>query len=193
MIRAVLTVLVVALAACGTTRVYDYDEPVPGRGAEHGQGRGRGGPEAGRPGVVEARCERHLDLIMATATRHRLDWTLLAAITTVESKWNPQAKNRSGASGLMQVMPSTGRRLDCGNLLDAGQNAACGARLMARLLTRYDGQVPYALAAYAAGAKSVDAAYKAGHAPPKERFVSRVMAFSRAFGDRGCRAVTMKL
>ena len=75
-----------------------------------------------------------------------------------------------------------------GDLLNAVDNVNCGARLLRRLLDRYDERMPYALAAYAAGARSVDRAFKAGARPPKERFVSRVLALSRAFTERGCAA-----
>lgn len=183
-----------AFAACGTTTVYDYDEPAVTRRASE-DGRSRRDPEAARPSrplpgarAVEERCEHHLDLVVRAGERLNVDWTVLAAITTVESKWTPSARNRSGASGLMQVMPSTGRRLKCGDLLNAVDNVNCGARLLRRLLDRYDERMPYALAAYAAGARSVDRAFKAGARPPKERFVSRVLSLSRAFTERGCAA-----
>lgn len=144
------------------------------------------------PQSVESRCERQLDLVVRAGERQNMDWTVLAAIATVESKWTPSARNRSGASGLMQIMPSTGRRLKCGDLLDPVDNVNCGARLMRRLLDRYDDRLPYALAAYAAGARSVDRAYKAQARPPKERFVARVLSLSRAFAERGCAAVDEK-
>lgn len=192
----VWALLLPTLVGCGTTTVYDvdHDEPPATRATE--DGRSRRGPEATRPpvrpsGAVVARCERHLDLVVRIGEREGVQWTLLAAITTVESKWTVSAKSRSGASGLMQVMPSTGKRLKCGDLLDAADNVGCGARLLRRLLDRYDEQVTYALAAYAAGARSVDRAFAVGARPGKERFVSRVLALSRAFAKRGCEAVDL--
>lgn len=189
-------------SSCGTTTVYDYDHDEPAATRASEDGRSRRDPEAARAPrrptgaeavrAVEDRCERHLDLVVRTGERQNVDWTVLAAIITVESKWTVSARNRSGASGLMQVMPSTGRRLKCGELQDPVDNVNCGARLMRRLLDRYDDRLPYALAAYAAGARSVDRAFKAGVRPPKERFVSRVLALSRAFAARGCAAIEEK-
>lgn len=199
-----LALVWVFASGCGTTTVHDYDhdEPAVAVARASEDGRSRRDPEAARPPrrpsvgqavrAVEDRCERHLDLVVRTGERMNVDWTVLAAIVTVESKWTPSARNRSGASGLMQVMPSTGRRLKCGALLDAVDNVNCGARLMRRLLDRYDDRLAYALAAYAAGARSVDRAFKAGARPPKERFVSRVLSLSRAFATRGCAAVEEK-
>jgi hypothetical protein len=187
----------ITAVACGTTTHHSWDEsevrhvprrPDPRR-IEGAHGRDRGGPEASRPRggpPLVARCEELLPLVRDIARGHEVDWSIIAAIVTVESKWTPAAKNRSGASGLMQVMPSTGRRLGCGELLDAHDNVACGARLLARLLGRYEGKVSYALAAYAAGARSVDAAFKAGRKPPKERFVSRITKLGRGFSEAGC-------
>lgn len=37
-------------------------------------------------------------------------WEMLAALCWEESHWNPQAESASGAKGLMQLMPKTGRR-----------------------------------------------------------------------------------
>ncbi len=37
-------------------------------------------------------------------------WEMLAALCWEESHWNPQAASASGARGLMQLMPVTGRR-----------------------------------------------------------------------------------
>lgn len=193
----VLSALVGVLgSSCGTTTVYDYDHDEPAARRASEDGRSRRDPEAARPPrrptgaqAVEDRCERQLDLVVRAGERQNVDWTVLAAIITVESKWTVSARNRSGASGLMQVMPSTGRRLKCGELLDAVDNVNCGARLMRRLLDRYDDRLPYALAAYAAGARSVDRAFRAGARPPKERFVSRVLSLSSAFAERGCAAL----
>ncbi len=36
---------------------------------------------------------------------HKVDWCLLSAIARVESEFNPRAVSRSGATGIMQVMP----------------------------------------------------------------------------------------
>lgn len=166
-----LAALALGLAACGTTTYYDYDEPAP----------------RPRPSSAEqARCERYLPLARAIAEEHGLDWALLAAIAQVESRWTPQATSRAGARGLMQVMPATGRRLRCGDLLDPESNLRCGARLLDRLLRRYDGAVVYALSAYAAGPKLPDRAFERGDKPPRERFIGRVERAAAHLRARGC-------
>lgn len=145
-----------------------------------------------RPSSPESGCSRLLPLVERVADEHGLDWTVLAAITTVESRWHPGARSRAGAVGLMQVMPSTARRLGCASgsdLYEPRNNLTCGARLLARLLKRYEGQLPYALAAYAAGPRDPDRAFASRSPPPRQRFIGRVTGLAADFSRRGCLAV----
>jgi soluble lytic murein transglycosylase-like protein len=141
-----------------------------------------------RPASPKAGCGQYVGLAEQAAERHGIDWALVAAVATVESKWHPGATSRVGARGLMQVMPRTGQRLKCGDLYDPEENLECGARLLGRLMRRYDGQVVYALSAYAAGPRDPDLAFKRKVAPPRQRFIKRVMALSRQFRESGCAA-----
>ena len=45
------------------------------------------------------------DMLMEMGEKYGIDWLLLSAIASVESKFNPEAVSKSGAVGLMQVMP----------------------------------------------------------------------------------------
>lgn len=131
-------------------------------------------------------CIAYAPLVRSIAAEVGIDPGLLAGVATVESGWKPRARSRAGARGLMQIMPSTGRRLDCGDLFDADANLRCGARLLQRLLTRYDGAVDYALAAYALGAKVPDRAYERGSEAPRQPFIKRVLAARKAWIGKGC-------
>jgi soluble lytic murein transglycosylase-like protein len=44
------------------------------------------------------------------AQRNHVDSDLVRAVITAESSYNPHAKSKAGAVGLMKVMPSTARR-----------------------------------------------------------------------------------
>lgn len=72
------------------------------------------------------------------------------AIIVVESDWDPRAVSRSGAMGLMQIMPGTWEEWGVGDPFDPAANIACGVRYMLWLLARpvinYD--LDKALAAY---------------------------------------------
>ncbi|HEY6065718.1 MAG TPA: lytic transglycosylase domain-containing protein, partial [Thermoanaerobaculia bacterium] len=70
------------------------------------------------------------------------------------------AKSHAGALGLMQLMPGTAKplarsvlrvRYRRAFLYDPGVNARLGAAYLRQLLDRFDGNVPYALAAYNGG------------------------------------------
>lgn len=111
--------------------------------------------------------------IRETADRHSLDALLLASIIEVESGFDPQAVSHRGATGLMQVMPSTAG--DAVDLRDPERNLEAGARYLTRLLDRYDGDLALTLAAYNAGPDSVR---RYGGVPPfreTRHYVDRVL------------------
>lgn len=70
---------------------------------------------------------------------YRLDPALVFAVMRKESQFEPSARSRAGAVGLMQVMPATARamaetRLDPAQLADPARNLEIGERLLAYLL-----------------------------------------------------------
>lgn len=137
-------------------------------------------------GAVSERCEKYKPLITKQATLHKLDVGLLMAISRIESGFNPSAKNGSGATGLMQVMPSTGRRLKCGDLLNPAKNVACAARLLRKLLDYYDDRLVFAVAGYARGLGHPNSAKKANRTP-STRYLEAVLRERSRYLRGGCR------
>lgn len=90
-------------------------------------------------------------LIKTTAKRHDVDAALVKAIVQAESAFNPNAVSRSGAKGLMQVLPETASRFSISNLSDPRQNLQAGVMYLKYLLDLFDGDVTKAVAAYNAG------------------------------------------
>ena len=103
------------------------------------------------------------DVVAAEAREFGLDPYLLAALIRQESSFDPDARSRAGARGLMQVMPATARevarrmRLEWSDqLLRAPHaNLNAGAAHLANLLKYYGGDPVPALAAYNAGRSPV--------------------------------------
>jgi soluble lytic murein transglycosylase-like protein len=118
------------------------------------------------------------DVLDAAARRHFLSPSLVAAVTRVESDFNPREVSEKGALGRMQVMPETAARfgVERHELFDPERNAAAGTAYLAWLLQRYHGNLDLALAAYNAGEGAVDQ-YR-GIPPYREtqQYVRRVRA-----------------
>jgi len=104
------------------------------------------------------------DLIQARAEEHGLDPYLVAGLIRQESLFQSDALSRAGAMGLMQIMPSTGRRMagkmgmkgfQASNLLDPEVNIRIGTAYLAELLDRYGPDWHKILANYNAGPRPV--------------------------------------
>ncbi len=98
-----------------------------------------------------------LDKIIAdAAARNNVDVNLVRAVIKVESNFDPSARSRKGAMGLMQLMPGTARKLHVNNPYDPQQNVDAGVRHLRQLLDIYNGDLNRSLAAYNAGAGAVE-------------------------------------
>jgi soluble lytic murein transglycosylase len=83
----------------------------------------------------------------------------VAALIRQESGFNPGARSRVGAMGLMQLMPATARHIERVSkraLMFPETNIRIGTKYIAKLVNRYFRDAELALAAYNAGADRVD-------------------------------------
>jgi soluble lytic murein transglycosylase len=107
------------------------------------------------------------DSIIKYTKQYNVDPNLVCAMIFTESHFNPKATSGVGASGLMQIMPATGRSIagdlgqPFGNLFDADTNIQYGTFYLKGLLDKYPGRSDLAIAAYNAGVPRVDR-YKDG-------------------------------
>lgn len=120
--------------------------------------------------------------IKHVAQRHSIDPELIHAIIEVESTWNPRARSRKGAVGLMQLLPATGRRFGVSDLVNPRQNVAGGVRYLRFLLDRFDGNLELALAAYNAGENAVESAQGVPPYPETRKYLERLRALYAKLG-----------
>jgi len=108
------------------------------------------------------------------AAHHGVDPLLVAAIVSVESRFDANAISHRGAVGLMQVLPTTAGTTSDG-LSDPQANLDAGVAYFGWLLSTFDGNLELALAAYNAGPTSVR---RYGGVPPfgeTEEYVEKVL------------------
>jgi soluble lytic murein transglycosylase-like protein len=113
-------------------------------------------------------------LVREAAERHNVDPALVRAVIETESNWNPSARSRKGAVGLMQLIPTTAQRFGANDAFNPKQNIEAGVRYLKALLERYNGNLDLALAAYNAGEGAVDRARGVPHYRETQNYVQRV-------------------
>ena len=126
---------------------------------------------------------RYDALIRSAAKEYGLNFYLIKAVIRAESGFNPKAVSPKGARGLMQIMPINDGSLKLNDPFDPEENIRAGCRYLKRLLGRYEGKLPLALAAYNAGPTAVD---KFQGIPPygeTRTYVRRVMLLYSRYKD----------
>jgi soluble lytic murein transglycosylase-like protein len=89
-------------------------------------------------------------IIYREARRNNLQPEFVAAVIQAESDFRVRLVSQKQATGLMQIVPSTGRDLGVSDLFNPAENIAAGTRYLRYLLNRFPDQ-HLALAAYNAG------------------------------------------
>jgi soluble lytic murein transglycosylase len=135
---------------------------------------------------------RYEHIVRGHAENYRLDPALVAAVIYQESKFKPEARSKSGAIGLMQLLPETAKgiaartggsdfRLE--DLDDPEINVRYGSWYLRHLLDKY-GTEEDALAAYNGGQGNVDRGVRYAET---QHYVDRVLElrdiYRRAYGS----------
>lgn len=129
-----------------------------------------------------------------SASAHDLPLALLLAVARGESDFDPNARSRANAHGLMQILwPTTAHHLGLSRISDLYvpcKNVDAGTRYLKELLGRYQGDLHLALAAYNYGPARIRPG--AQHIPKGAKWYSTyiyghlnyVLGGSRAAKDR---------
>ena len=116
------------------------------------------------------------DAIDFAASMYKIPSELIRAVISVESAGDTSAVSRTGAKGLMQLMPQTAGHVFVKDTLDPAQNIQGGTRYLRELANQFNGDMMLVLAAYNAGPEAVR---KYGGVPPfaeTRGYVRKVMA-----------------
>ncbi len=120
------------------------------------------------------------ELITQAGAQHHIDADLLASVIRAESGFHSNAVSRTGARGLMQLMPGTAHQLGVNDAFQPDQNISGGTTYLDQLLDRYDPNndthgLALALAAYNAGPAAVDRYHGIPPYAETRAYVVRVM------------------
>ncbi len=161
------------------------------------KGEFRRSPRPDAPAAVTPKSQQALltydAQIERAALRYRIPVMLVRAIMHAESAFDPHAVSRVGASGLMQLMPTTARRMFVTDLFDAESNIEGGVRYLRELANELDGDMVKMIAAYNAGPEALRRYH--GAVPPypeTQAYVRKVLKLyfeykSRDAGKSGSR------
>jgi soluble lytic murein transglycosylase-like protein len=129
-----------------SSRGYEFDSSPKGltRSSDHRNTR------------LPARAAQYDAIIEGAAQSAGVESNLLRAVIVVESGFNTWAVSKSGAVGLMQLMPATAIRFGVLNRYDPLQNVRGGALYLGFLIKRFGQNLDLAIAAYNAGEEAVD-------------------------------------
>jgi soluble lytic murein transglycosylase-like protein len=125
--------------------------------------------------MTETSHSQYATEIREISARHGVDATLVESVIRAESAFNPTAVSRTGARGLMQLMPKTAVMLGVRDSFNPRENIDGGVRHLRHLLDRYPGNVSLAVAAYNAGEGAVDSYRGIPPYAETQQYVQRVL------------------
>jgi soluble lytic murein transglycosylase len=127
--------------------------------------------------------QQYWGAIEQDSAKNGLDPYMVASLIRQESEFNPAAISGANAWGLMQLLPSVGRSMakeegihhfNEVELLNPETNIRLGTRYLKQTLDKFDGQAPYAFAAYNAGDSRVTDWQSIGRYHGMDEFVESI-------------------
>ena len=122
------------------------------------------------------------DDIRENAQKNGLDPHLVMGLILQESYYNPEARSRVGATGLMQIMPPTGKEIAQRLRIPFGEkrlenpeiNIRLGTYYLKSLINTFDGNVYLAIASYNGGQGNVARWRRASPGKPLDEFLESI-------------------
>ncbi len=129
----------------------------------------------------DADCRRIVALVERLSAASGIEANLILAVIAAESDFDPRARSRKGALGLMQLIPATARRFGVTDVWDPEQNIRGGIAYLRWLLAYFEGDLERVLAGYNAGEHRVRRYRGVPPFSETRRYVRRIL---RDYGKR---------
>ncbi len=133
------------------------------------------------PADSTGKVKQYDPIINKVAQEVKLDPDLIRAVIAKESGGNSLAVSKRGAKGLMQLMDETAKELGVSDSLDPEENIRGGAAYLKKMLIKFEGDLPKALAAYNAGPGAVRVYNGIPPYPETRRYIDSVIKMQEQF------------
>lgn len=117
-----------------------------------------------KSGVSPSTAKRIVKASYKQAEKHGISPFLILSTIRTESRFVPTARNKSGAMGLMQIIPFWHRDKIAGrDILNIETNIEVGTKVLADCIAKYNGSIDKSLRCYSGGAKRYESLLRTGH------------------------------
>ncbi|MGF7534918.1 lytic transglycosylase domain-containing protein [Bacillus mexicanus] len=107
------------------------------------------------PSLNNVRNTKYDSIIKEMSNKYDVPFDLIKSVINAESSFDPTSTSKTGAMGLMQLMPSTAKWLGVDNAYNAKQNIEGGTKYLSYLLDKFNNNLKLSVAAYNAGPGNV--------------------------------------
>jgi len=133
------------------------------------------------PAQSSSKDRKWVDHVRRCSSEQGVDPLLVRAIIEVESKGNPRATSKSGAKGLMQLMPQTASALGVRDPYNPEQNIRGGVKYLGYLMKQFShiawpDRAGHVVAAYNAGPNRIKDAGDYRRVPSATRYAEKVLS-----------------
>lgn len=135
------------------------------------------------PGLSDDICALYQSLICQESARRHVPASLIAALLSQESSFNPKARSPSGALGMAQLMPQTLADLGVQDPFDPQQSIRACVQLMATYLAKWKDQPEaerLAVASYRLGYGAIVRNGGVPDIPDVNAFIDRVLSLAHS-------------